>query len=405
MASHRRTKVPVRTVMTLSTTTAAAAVGVVLNAPPSQAATVAQIEAQVSQLNQQSEQAADQYDADQEQLAELNQRIDDLQSQAAQAQAALSAIQNALGPVAAAQYQNGAVSPTLELLLSSHPDTFLAQASAQSQANESAALTVHLLQQQQAALKAIQAQASADYQMQTQLAAGAQTLKQQYLGEYEQAQSLLSELTYQEQMVFDYSPVTQSEIDGLPKVTGRVAVAIAFAQSKIGMPYQWGGTGDPSFDCSGLVQAAWGAAGISLPRTTWEQVDVGIAVPALLADLEPGDVIFYYNDDHEALYVGNGLIIQAPQTGYEHRLCELGLDAHIAHPPRGHVTWPTAPDSPSRRLRRTAVRPPGITGAAGGGCALRERRLPRSGALRIVSNLGPHTEPRWTGPRFRWHAH
>ncbi|WP_340138153.1 C40 family peptidase [Enterococcus hirae] len=89
------------------------------------------------------------------------------------------------------------------------------------------------------------------------------------------------------------------------------ATAIAFERTKIGLPYQWGGTGNPYYDCSGLVQAAYKAAGISLPRTTSEQINVG--TPVARADLQPGDLVFFTG--HVGLYIGNGQMIDAPHTG------------------------------------------------------------------------------------------
>ncbi|MCL2554871.1 MAG: C40 family peptidase, partial [Actinomycetia bacterium] len=90
--------------------------------------------------------------------------------------------------------------------------------------------------------------------------------------------------------------------------------AIAFARKQIGKPYVWGATGPDSFDCSGLTQAAYKAAGITLPRTTWDQVNVGTRVSE--ANLQPGDLIFFYSDiSHVGMYIGNGEMIHAPHTG------------------------------------------------------------------------------------------
>jgi cell wall-associated NlpC family hydrolase len=89
---------------------------------------------------------------------------------------------------------------------------------------------------------------------------------------------------------------------------------IAFARDQLGKPYVWGATGPDSFDCSGLTQAAYKAAGINLPRTTWDQVNVGhrVSVDAL----QPGDLIFFYSDiSHVGLYIGDGQMIHAPHTG------------------------------------------------------------------------------------------
>jgi cell wall-associated NlpC family hydrolase len=315
MASHRRAKVPVRSVMTLSTTTVAAAAGVVLAAAPSHADSISDIQTQVSALDLQAEKATDLYDGAMEQLATLQQQINNLTSEAASAQSSMDKILGALGPAAAAQYQQGSMSPTLELMLSSHPDTFLSQASAANEAAQAENLALVSLRQQQAELKTLQAEANSRYSEVQSVESQAAADKQQIVSQFEQAQTLLAQLSYQQQQTFDYSPVTQAQIDALPQVGGRAGEAIAFATAQIGKPYQWGGTGDPSYDCSGLTQAAWAAGGVDLPRVTYDQVDSGYAVPAIEADLEPGDLIFYLDNAHVALYVGNGIIIQAPETG------------------------------------------------------------------------------------------
>ena len=89
--------------------------------------------------------------------------------------------------------------------------------------------------------------------------------------------------------------------------------AVAFAYAQLGKPYQWGATGPGSFDCSGLVQAAWASAGVSIPRTTYEQ---WAALPHVSTSaLEPGDLLYMDGIGHVAIYVGGGQIIDAPQTG------------------------------------------------------------------------------------------
>ncbi|MEU5896158.1 MULTISPECIES: C40 family peptidase [Streptomyces] len=94
----------------------------------------------------------------------------------------------------------------------------------------------------------------------------------------------------------------------------KAAKVIAFAEAQIGKPYVWGATGPDSYDCSGLTQDAWKAAGISLPRTTWDQVKVGTTVKT--ADAEPGDLVFFYDDiSHVGIYIGDGKMIHAPKPG------------------------------------------------------------------------------------------
>ncbi|MFI7447070.1 NlpC/P60 family protein [Nonomuraea sp. NPDC049714] len=95
--------------------------------------------------------------------------------------------------------------------------------------------------------------------------------------------------------------------------SGNAAAALSFAYGQIGKPYVFGGTGPGGFDCSGLTQAAWRAAGVELPRTTWQQWTAGRAVD--MNDLQPGDLIFSQGLGHVSLYAGNGQMVHAPQTG------------------------------------------------------------------------------------------
>lgn len=99
-------------------------------------------------------------------------------------------------------------------------------------------------------------------------------------------------------------------IQGL--VTTPADTAIRFAQAQIGKPYRYGFTGPDYYDCSGLVQAAYKSAGISLPRTS--EAMMGVGTPVKEADLQPGDLVFP-DSGHVQLYVGNRQIIEAPRTG------------------------------------------------------------------------------------------
>jgi cell wall-associated NlpC family hydrolase len=119
----------------------------------------------------------------------------------------------------------------------------------------------------------------------------------------------------------------------LPAPSGAAQVAITFAQSKLGLPYQWGGTG-PLYDCSGLTQAAYAAGGVQLRRTSREQFWDGPHVP--LAQLQPGDLIFYADDvndpatiHHLGLYVGDGRMIEAARTGTFIRYASIDRPGYI----------------------------------------------------------------------------
>jgi cell wall-associated NlpC family hydrolase len=99
-----------------------------------------------------------------------------------------------------------------------------------------------------------------------------------------------------------------------------VAAAIAFAKRQAGKPYQWGGTGPKGYDCSGLILASYLRAGITMPRVAADQYGAGTHVP--LNDARPGDILFYADDltrpstiHHDAIYLGGGMVFDAPYTG------------------------------------------------------------------------------------------
>ncbi|MGH6654724.1 MAG: NlpC/P60 family protein [Actinocrinis sp.] len=302
--------------MTLTATTAAAAAGVGFTPTASHAASVQDIQKQVTALNAQAEKATNVYDGALEQLSHLQKQVDNLQGEATTMQQQMNKLQASLGPVAAAQYRAGAVDPTLQLMLQSHPDEYLQQAATMSQLGQTEAMNLKSLKVQQVQLASLKKEAAGRISEVQQVERQAASAKTQIVDKFKQAQVLLSALTYTQLQSVNYSGVSQAEINNVPPASGRAATAIAFAKSKLGTWYQWGGTG-PRYDCSGLVEAAWGAAGVSLPRTTYEQRDSGYAVPATLTDLQPGDIILYNGDEHEALYIGGGLVIHAPTTGQQ----------------------------------------------------------------------------------------
>jgi cell wall-associated NlpC family hydrolase len=125
---------------------------------------------------------------------------------------------------------------------------------------------------------------------------------------------------------------------GLPAGTpAMVLLAIRFALAQLGTSYDFGGTctdaRSPDIalhcDCSSLVQQAYRAGGVKLPRTTFQQVDVGTPVYSLSA-LRPGDLLFTEGSDgapgapgHVGLYIGDSTIVQAPRTGEDVQLSSL----------------------------------------------------------------------------------
>ncbi|MBM7806337.1 cell wall-associated NlpC family hydrolase [Geodermatophilus bullaregiensis] len=96
--------------------------------------------------------------------------------------------------------------------------------------------------------------------------------------------------------------------------SGAAATAVATAMAQRGKPYVWAAAGPGSFDCSGLTQYAFRAAGVTLPHSSAMQSRTGQAVSR--ADLQPGDLVFFYSPvSHVGIYIGNGQMVHAPTSG------------------------------------------------------------------------------------------
>jgi cell wall-associated NlpC family hydrolase len=110
--------------------------------------------------------------------------------------------------------------------------------------------------------------------------------------------------------------------DGPDLSTPQVVAFLKAAESRLGMPYVWGAAGPTSFDCSGLVQWSMAQAGIVMPRVAADQALTGPQVP--VSQLQPGDLLFYHTDptapdyiSHVAIYLGDGVMLQAPAPGLD----------------------------------------------------------------------------------------
>lgn len=114
---------------------------------------------------------------------------------------------------------------------------------------------------------------------------------------------------------------------GLPN--SRAGAAVRAALSRLGCPYVWGAAGPDRFDCSGLVQWAYARAGVTLDRTTYDQINDG--VPVARSQVRPGDLVFPHAG-HVQLAIGNDLVVEAPHAGADVRISRLGTYLAIRRP-------------------------------------------------------------------------
>ena len=119
-------------------------------------------------------------------------------------------------------------------------------------------------------------------------------------------------------------PQTPAEPETPEENQSAAQLIVSAAYSFLGIPYVWGGTTTAGFDCSGMVQAAHAAAGISIPRVSWDQGAAGVEVSA--SEALPGDIVYY--GWHVGIYIGNGQMIHAPEEGDVVKISTVDWAAH-----------------------------------------------------------------------------
>ncbi|BAJ27999.1 MULTISPECIES: C40 family peptidase [Kitasatospora] len=326
MASHRRPKQPSRA--RISVFTAAAATAVALTAQAGAHAAPAQpnkdeVKAQVDKLLEEQEQAAEKFNGAKERSDQLRKQADDLQDQVARGQEQLTELSSGLAAVAGDQYRQGGVDPSMQLMLSSNPDKYLAQAASFDQAASTQAETLKSLKEQQRRLdqqKQEAAQVLHELDTQTQALNDA---KSEVNGKLAEAQKLLAKLSAADRAAIlrdtgGTASRSSNRVDpaSLPQASGYAATAVAAALGKQGSAYVWGATGPNTFDCSGLMVWAYAKAGVSLPRTSQSQGSYGVNVGTDWHNAQPGDLVVYYGDRHHVgMYIGDGMVVHAPRTG------------------------------------------------------------------------------------------
>jgi cell wall-associated NlpC family hydrolase len=281
------------------------------------AETLAQAKADYNQKMQQSEAATEAYNAANEQAAALQTKVNALQAQISTATAEMSSLQRTMGLQAAQQYESGGMSSTLELALESSPETYLNKALASNEVSQKEAQLLKQLATDKAKIAADQKLAQTELTQQQAAVATAKKQKSTALAAAAQAKATISTLSAQQQATITTGGGSTTNTVKVVAPNSRAAVAVAYAESKLGDDYVYAASGPNQFDCSGLTMAAWAAAGVTLPHNAAEQMNV--TTPVSLADAQPGDLIFFYDGPgyvgHVGIYLGNGMLIDAPHTG------------------------------------------------------------------------------------------
>ncbi|HMI25907.1 MAG TPA: NlpC/P60 family protein [Streptosporangiaceae bacterium] len=279
--------------------------------------TVSQVQAKINQLTSQFDKVSEQLDQAGQQLSAAQTKLSQVRVRLKNANTQFQTAQANVAANAAAAFENTGATSIAGVLTSGDPSVLLQQGS----------LLMELSGNRSAQTKQLLTDASQLAGVEQEMSrteAGIAGLKRQLsdhkssLGKLIDTQkATLASLTVPQQQAVQANSIgggtTSATYSGTTSTQGGKAVAFAYAQ--LGKPYQWGATGPGSYDCSGLVQAAWASAGVSIPRTTYAQ---WAALPHISTSaLEPGDLLYFDGVGHVAIYVGGGDIIDAPQTGQD----------------------------------------------------------------------------------------
>ncbi|MEQ4605770.1 NlpC/P60 family protein [Streptomyces bacillaris] len=345
-------------------------------APAEPKPAIEDVQKKVDELYRQAGSATQQYNRAKAASATQRAKVDTLLSDVAKRTERINEARRELGAYAAAQYRTGGIAPTATFFLADDPQGYFDQSRLMSRATERQQKAVDDFRTQQAEASKKRAEAVKSLEKLTETQTALRTSKQTVQTKLTEARSLLSRLTAEEKARLaelerkkeaearekaerlaarqaaeakereaaekkarEEAAKESAEAGGSGSGSGsgsgtgtspgsgtgtgteagsgyaaKAEKVLAFARAQIGKPYVWGATGPSSYDCSGLTKAAWREAGVTLPRTTWDQVKVGTRVAT--SDLQPGDLVFFYDDiSHVGIYKGDGMMIHAPKPG------------------------------------------------------------------------------------------
>lgn len=295
---------------------------------------VAALLRELQRLYQEAEEASETYNATAEKLKQRSAEAKKVGAELAKARAALELSRGDAGRLAREQYQGRTeFSAYLQLLLARDPLRALDQSHVVERVAAGRAATVERLTADARRADALAAAARKAVDQQKRLAAQQQKQRDTVQAKLRKVEGLLATLSAEQLAQLagleqqgvaaaQRELVASGALSTVRPPTRQGADAIAYAMRQIGKPYLWGAEGPDAYDCSGLTSQAWAAAGRPVPRTSQEQWKQLPKVP--VSSLRPGDLVVYFpKATHVALYIGDGLVVQAPRPGAEVKVSPL----------------------------------------------------------------------------------
>jgi peptidoglycan DL-endopeptidase CwlO len=295
-------------------------VGFVPVAPAQAEPDIDDVQARVDKLYREAEQASERLNDAKLALGDLRGDLVSLKADEARQGKLLDAAREELQGSIIDHYEGQSLSAVGQVAVSGDPDAFVASLSTMSAYND---LQKQHFDDYATEAKALDLRRTATAQRaaklqktQDQLADEKQTIDDKLA----EAKSLLADLKdkEREEILSRGSARVPSGI----QASGRAQAAIDYAMAQVGDAYVYGASGPSAYDCSGLTMMAWAQAGVSLPHSSSAQYSSGPHIPA--SQLQPGDLVFYYSPiSHVAMYIGNGMIVEAANPGAGVRVSAL----------------------------------------------------------------------------------
>ncbi|MGW0465820.1 C40 family peptidase [Streptomyces sp. NPDC003027] len=297
--------------------------------------TLDEVRKEIDALYHQAAVATDAYNLAEEQTKEQSAEIVKLARMIVAGREKIDRLKAQAGAAARAQYRNGGLPDGAQFVLTDDPQLFLDNAGRLQQGQKATKDLLAEMSRTQAELTSyakdagtnwtkLEAnrvkQAEAKKDIDGKIAAARKLESELEAEELERLRHLERQEQHRAQTAWLGTGVLK-DLEG--QATARGKQAVEFATAQIGKPYVWGAEGPGSYDCSGLTQSAWGAAGRVIPRTSQEQWRLLPRVD--IKDMRPGDLIVYYKDaSHIGMYIGDGAMVHAPRPGRDVTIAGAG---------------------------------------------------------------------------------
>jgi cell wall-associated NlpC family hydrolase len=289
-----------------------AAVGFMPTTPAQAEPSIDDVQKRVDTLYHQAEQAQERYNDARLELRDLQGDLDSLRADQNRQDDAFEEVRGQVQDSVVRQYEGQSLSTVGQVALSDDPQSFLAQLSTMSAFND---LQSQLFDKYATEAQALSIRQSATEKRAADVAATEKVLAKEKSvvdDKLAEAQAVLGDLKDKEREEMLSRGVVRVPSD-VP-ASGRAAAAVQYAMAQVGKSYVYGAAGPSAFDCSGLIVWAYKQVGVSLPHSSATLSTMG--TPVSKAALQPGDLVFFYSPvSHVGIYAGNGMVLNATQSG------------------------------------------------------------------------------------------